>query len=134
MPPDKIVTDYDENKFKAAVAAAQSSMDRFIEEMKNQRGEDFSVKVRIADGEKGEYFWVSDVVLRDGVFEGVISNRPGIVSNVKEGQKWSVKKEEAADWMFRRDGKIHGNYTIRPLLERMPAEEAARYRALLAEP
>ncbi|MFN7926277.1 MAG: DUF2314 domain-containing protein [Bryobacteraceae bacterium] len=75
-----------------------------------------------------------DVKLRDGVFEGWVSNEPGLVHNVKYGQTWKVKKAEIVDWMFRRGGKIHGNYTMRPLLETMPAEEAAKYRVLLAEP
>lgn len=33
-----------------------------------------------------------------------------------------------------RDGKMHGNYTMRPLLKTMPADEAAQLRSLLAEP
>jgi hypothetical protein len=27
-----------------------------------------------------------------------------------------------------------GNYTMRPLLKRMPPQDAARYRAMLADP
>lgn len=133
-PPDKLITDYDAGRMEAAIARARSEMERFVEEMQSRRGEDFSVKVRIADGDKGEYFWLSELTIRDGAFEGSISNDPGIVGNVRRGQKWIVKKGEAADWMFRRDGKIHGNYTLRPLLEKMPAAEAARYREMLAEP
>jgi uncharacterized protein YegJ (DUF2314 family) len=36
--------------------------------------------------------------------------------------------------MFMRDGKMHGNYTMRPLLKAMPEEEAAKLRSLLASP
>jgi uncharacterized protein YegJ (DUF2314 family) len=38
-----------------------------------------------------------------------------------------------SDWMFMRDGKMHGNYTMRPLLKTMPAEQAAKLRSMLAE-
>jgi hypothetical protein len=33
-----------------------------------------------------------------------------------------------------RAGKMVGNYTMRPLLKRMPLNDAARYRAMLADP
>ncbi len=33
-----------------------------------------------------------------------------------------------------RDGKMHGNYTMRPLLRTLPDDEAAQYRSILAEP
>lgn len=54
--------------------------------------------------------------------------------NVQFGQKWTVKKEDISDWMFMRDGKMHGNYTMRPLLKTMPEREAAQFRSILAEP
>jgi len=34
------------------------------------------------------------------------------VGNVKIGQKWTIKQSEISDWMFMRDGKIYGNYTM----------------------
>ena len=81
-----------------------------------------------------EHFWLTDILFQNGDFIGSISNDPGIVHNVKVGQKWRVKKDEISDWMFRRNGKIYGNYTIRPLLKTMPPNEAAKYRLLLAQP
>jgi uncharacterized protein YegJ (DUF2314 family) len=56
------------------------------------------------------------------------------VRNVKMGQKWTIKKAEISDWMFMRGGKMYGNYTMRPLLKAMPEDQAAKYRAMLAEP
>lgn len=35
---------------------------------------------------------------------------------------------------FMRDDKIHGNYTMRPLLKTMPEDEAEALRSLLADP
>lgn len=79
------------------------------------------------------YFWLTDVSFQDGSFEGVIGNEPGVVKNVKLGQKWSIEKAAISDWMFLRDEEMHGNYTLRPLLKTMPKAEADRYRAILAE-
>ena len=71
---------------------------------------------------------------RDGRFEGAIDNEPGIVSNVTIGQQWGVDKSEVSDWMYLRDGKVYGNYTLRPLMKSMPEDQAARIRAMMAEP
>ena len=131
---DRVITGYDEKEMDAAIARARSEVDSFIAELSKRNGSDFAVKVPIQDKDDTEHFWLTDIVYRNGKFEGVIANDPGIVTNVKSGQKWTVKKSEISDWMFMREGKMYGNYTIRPLLKTMPEEEAAKYRAILANP
>jgi len=118
----------------AAIARARSEVDVFIVELSKGNGTDFAVKAPIQDKEETEHFWLTDIVYRNGKFEGVIGNDPGIVTNVKSGQKWTIKKSEISDWMFMRDGKMYGNYTIRPLLKTMPEEEAAKFRSMFASP
>ena len=113
---------------------ARSEVDSFVAELAKGDGEDFAVKAPIRDGDNVEHFWLSDVVYRDGEFQGTIGNDPGIVTNVTFGQSWTIKKAEISDWMFMRGGKMYGNYTMRPLLKTMPAEEAEQYRSMLAEP
>jgi uncharacterized protein YegJ (DUF2314 family) len=125
---------YDEKEMDAAIARARSEVDSFIAEMLKGNGTDFAVKVPIQDKEDTEHFWLTNIVYRNGKFEGVIGNEPGIVTNVKSGQKWTVKKSEISDWMFMRDGKMYGNYTMRPLLKTMSEGEAAKFRSILANP
>jgi uncharacterized protein YegJ (DUF2314 family) len=133
--PDTLIEGgYDEEEMEAAIARARSEVDSFITEMSKGTGTDFSVKVAIEDKDETEHFWLKDIVYRTGKFEGVIDNDPGMVSNVKRGQKWSVKKSEISDWLFMRDGKMHGNYTLRPLLKTMPEEKAAKLKSMLANP
>ena len=57
-----------------------------------------------------------------------------MVSNEKMGQQYSLSKTEISDWMFMRDGKMHGNYTLRPLLVTMPESQAEMYRQMFADP
>ena len=125
---------YDEQEMDAAIARARSEIDSFIAEMSKGTGTDFSVKVAIEDKDETEHFWLKGIVYRNGKFEGVIDNEPGMVSNVKRGQRWSAKKSEISDWLFMRDGKMHGNYTLRPLLKTMPEEKAAKLKSILANP
>ena len=91
----------------------------------------FAVKAPITDHGRTEHFWLTDVTYSNGMFIGVISNDPGIVTNVEYGQEWKIKKEDISDWMYTRGDKIYGGYTIDPLLVTYPKEEADELRAKL---
>ena len=118
----------------AAIARARSEVDAFIAELSNPTGTDHAVKAPIEDGDKTEHFWLSEVSFSDGVFAGTINNSPGVVENVTLGQEWTIDKADISDWTFMRDGKMHGNYTMRPLLNTLPDDEAEALRSMLAEP
>ncbi len=133
--PDTLVeSGYDEQEMDAAIARARSEVDSFIAELSNRTGTNHGVKAPIEDGGETEHFWLTDVSFRNGEFKGTINNDPGIVGNVQFGQEWTIGKKEISDWMFMREGKMHGNYTMRPLLKTMPEEEAEQYRSMLADP
>jgi len=132
--PDTLIESYDKQEMDAAIARARSETDKFIAELSAPTGTGHAVKAPITDGEQTEHFWLTDVVFQNGQFTGTINNDPGLVTNVKIGQKRTLKKEEISDWMFIRDGKMYGNYTMRPLFKAMPEAQAAKFRAMLAEP
>jgi len=133
--PDTLITSgYDEKEMDAAIARARSEIDRFISELERPTGENHAVKAPIEDAGQTEHFWLTDVRYQNGQFIGTINNEPGMVKNVKLGQKWTIKKANISDWMFMRGAKMHGNYTMRPLLKAMPSDDAAKFRAMLAEP
>lgn len=125
---------FDLNDMDGAIGRARSETDQFIEQMSSGLGEQFGVKAAIEDDGKVEHLWLREIVYSDGQFEGLISDDPATVSNVKQGQKWTVSRDEISDWQFVREGKIHGNYTMRPLLKTMPAAEAEQFLSTLAQP
>jgi uncharacterized protein YegJ (DUF2314 family) len=53
---------------------------------------------------------------------------------VRLGQRIEIGEAQISDWMYIRSGKMVGNHTLQPLLKRMPPQDAARYRAMLADP
>ncbi len=133
--PETLVTEgYDQKEMDEAIAKAKKTVDKFIQVLESGKGENFAVKAPIKDGEKVEHFWITDVSFKDDKFTGRIGNDPGIVENVSIGQKWKIAKKDISDWMFMRDGKIHGNYTMRPLLKTLPEAQAKRLREMLADP
>ena len=125
---------YDESEMEAATARAISEVDAFITELESGQSEDYAVKAPIEDDGTVEHFWLIDVTFENGRFTGKINNEPGMVSNVTLGQQYSLGKTEISDWMYMRDGKMHGNYTLRPLLATMSEEEAEMFRQMFAEP
>lgn len=133
-PATLVKEGYDQKEMDEAIAKAKKTVDKFIQVLESGEGENFAVKAPIKDGEDVEHFWITDVTFKKDKFTGRIGNDPGIVSNVEIGQKWTIAKDEISDWMFMRDSKMHGNYTMRPLLKTMPEEQAKALRSLLADP
>ncbi|TWT94795.1 hypothetical protein Pla108_36450 [Botrimarina colliarenosi] len=133
-PETLVVGGYDEAEMASATDRAISEVDAFISDLISERSEHYAVKAPIEDGGVTEHFWLTGVSFSNNRFTGTIDNEPGIVSNVTMGQQYSLGKTEISDWMFIRDGKMHGNYTMRPLLATMPEAEANMYRQMFATP
>ena len=133
-PLTLIKSGYDEQEMEAAIARSRKEIDTFLAELSKRTGENHAVKAPITDKGETEHFWLVDVSYRNGQFEGVINNDPGMVTNVRIGYERKVDKADISDWMFMRGGKMYGNYTLRPLLRAMPKEEAEMYRSMFANP
>ena len=98
--------------------------------------EKFSLKVGVSTGgNDSEHIWVNGIErLSEGRFAGRLNNDPRDIEGKKSGDRIEFDEAQIFDWMFMRNGKIVGNETMRPLLNHMPEDVAARYRALLEKP
>jgi uncharacterized protein YegJ (DUF2314 family) len=128
--PETLVTDYSEAEMAAAIEQARATFGEFKARFHvPQPGDsDFGVKVRIEDAQGVEHFWLTDVIVDQEPYSGVIGNDPGIVSNVKLGQTYRFYEKDVSDWMYVSDGVMQGNYTARVLLKSMPPDEAEALR------
>ncbi|WP_139500888.1 YegJ family protein, partial [Escherichia coli] len=98
---DTLVTGgYDKQAMSDAIKHARKETDKFIEVMNKKDADTFAVKAPITDHGRTEHFWLTDVTYSNGMFIGVISNDPSIVTNVEYGQEWKIKKEDISDWMY----------------------------------
>jgi uncharacterized protein YegJ (DUF2314 family) len=129
--PDTLVSSYDQNAMTTAISTAKARVDEFIAVLQANGADSFSVKAPITDSHGTEHFWIVDVSFKDGVFTGKVGNQPGIVKNVQFGQEWRIAKADISDWMYARGEKIHGGFTIDPLLGSYPKDEADAMRARL---
>lgn len=69
-----------------AIKHARKETDQFIEVMNKKDADTFAVKAPITDRGETEHFWLTDVTYSNGMFIGIISNDPGIVTNVEYGR------------------------------------------------
>ena len=126
----------DDPDMKAAIEKARSGIGEFWRKLeKPGEGEgDFALKVAITDKGQTEHFWVTNVERKGGKIAGVISNSPTLVKNVSQGQHYEFTEDRISDWLFKRNGKMVGNETMRPLLKHMPKEQAEAYQSLYEKP
>jgi uncharacterized protein YegJ (DUF2314 family) len=121
----------------AAIAQGRATLSRFWQTLeKPQPGEKgFALKVALPTGSGGaEHIWTDQIERKEGKIFGTINNVPKDLKDIRFGQRIEVPEPLISDWMYQRSGKIVGGYTIRALLPRLSRDEAARLRAMLAEP
>ena len=124
---------------KAAVLKARRTLPQFWRMIKRppEGVSNFALKVAIRSPTETfvEHFWL--VALKpekNRQISGRINNQPKYVTSVRFGQRYTFDRQAISDWMYIQNGKIVGNWTLRPLLNRMPKTKAKQYRRLLALP
>jgi len=136
-PKDEVIfVAADDPDMIAAISAARASLPQFWQAFeKRELGEtDFSLKVKIADGDEVEYFWLVDLERDNGKLMGTIGNDPQLVVNVKYGDRIEISEADITDWLYMRDGKMFGNRTVRALFKGMSVEEVEQTKKMLADP
>lgn len=98
----------------------------------------FAVKLLVRDGDKGEYFWITDLERKGDRFTGRLNNTPRSVATVREGQIMEFGRSEIRDWMYVDDKRqrMVGNFTACALLtkeSRKSAEEMKRATGLVCD-
>ena len=119
----------------AAIAKARASLPRFFARLAEPQpgDEGFAVKIRYTTRRgDGEHIWATEVVRSGDTVTATINNQPRDIPDLRHGQRVTVPIAQLTDWMYRRNGKIHGGSTIRALLPHMSRDEAERLRAMLA--
>ncbi|WP_109809162.1 DUF2314 domain-containing protein [Sphingosinithalassobacter portus] len=122
----------DDPMMAAAEKRAVSELDDFFALLALPRSGESAFKIKFdlsrggADGDV-EFIW-AEVVRHVGTqTEAVLANDP-IHPGFVRGQKVVVEDRWIDDWSYWQDDVLHGAYTIRVLLDRMPAKDAAVLR------
>mgnify|MGYP001827987134 CR=1 FL=1 len=136
MADDVVYVESGDEGMEAAMDHARSLLPHFWKTYSTRtRGEEgFSLKVRVEDDGAVEYFWATDVVRDGDTISGTINNEPAVVSSVSLGQRIQFGEADISDWLYIRENKMVGNYTLRAMFSQMSDEEVAYYSQILTDP
>ena len=100
---------------REAVTKARKTVRQFIGALQHRSPEESDFEVKKPFVEKGniEHIWLSDVTFVGGHFQGKVDNDPSKIRGLKVGQVVSVNPDEISDWVYIKNGKLVGGYTIR---------------------
>lgn len=114
-----------------AMARARLGLDDFLRKAGSPppNTDQYSVKVRVSEGDNQEYLWVSNLRAQGDLWSGRIDNLP-VTRSVKKGQSYSFAKTEIVDWTYidKSKKKVVGNFTTCALLTKEPPDVAESIR------
>ena len=129
----------------AAFKRAAATLDDFLAKWRKrpEGTETFTVKVGLMDtsGQPGwaivrpgatppnyvEWFWVSNLREDGAGFAAELANDADNLDNVEQGTTVHFERADIGDWMYRKDGKIVGNFTACPALAQASPAERRQY-------
>ncbi|HPS57179.1 MAG TPA: DUF2314 domain-containing protein [Spirochaetota bacterium] len=116
-----------------AIRKAQGTLASFWKHYRKPGREekDFMLKVKIEDGSGVEHFWCGNIQVKNGAVYGDLWNNPEVVKNVKYGDTIKIDPDKISDWVYYREGRIVGGYTIRVLLKYLDDGERKKYESIL---
>jgi uncharacterized protein YegJ (DUF2314 family) len=128
----------DDPIMQEAMKKARATLPEFWE--LKQRGDlnmtDFSLKVRF-QGEEDikEHIWLGDVEKTKDGFSGHLGNEPQFVDSLNADECVSFSEDQITDWMYMKDEKVYGNYTMRAQMQNMSLsdKEMVEFRAMFGE-
>ena len=126
----------DDAEMNEAMAKARETLPVLFENLGRPDVKAFMLKVAVDASDAGrtlEHIWMSEC--RSGRVRElacIVANAPHS-KNIVEGELYEFDIKEITDWAYFDDaGMMHGAYTMRVILPRLPEDQAASYRAILA--
>jgi uncharacterized protein YegJ (DUF2314 family) len=106
---------------------AQNTLSGFFRHL-NRPGtgeKQFSVKYPFStgNGNSMEQLWLTGIYFKNGMYYGVLASSPEQVNGLKKGDKVTFDADSITDWMYIRNDKIIGGYSIKYLLEKIPENQ-----------
>jgi len=109
-----------------AILEAQKTYNDFLAALKNPDSlmDGFSVKMRFDYGaSSGEHMWLGDLYFKSEKLFGILNNVPVDIKTVKLGDTLEIIQNKISDWMYLKNNKLVGGYTIKVLYSKMSPDE-----------
>jgi uncharacterized protein YegJ (DUF2314 family) len=84
------------------------------------------------NGNSMEQLWLTSIYFKNGRYYGVLEGVPKQFNGMKKGDTVIFEADNITDWMYIRNDKIIGGYSIKYLLEKIPEHQRSdrEYRLL----
>lgn len=110
-----------------AIQTALRTFNQFEDTFENQTDEVFSIKLAFDTKTGTEHIWLVNISKEEGSFYGTIDNLPNSINSVRLGDRIKIPREQITDWLFIKERKLFGGFTIRELRNRMSNEERIEF-------
>ena len=128
---DVYSVDSDDEEMNKAILKAQATYNDFLTALKSPDSltEEFTVKMRFDYGEdNGEHMWLADPYFENGKLFGILDSDPVEIKTVKAGDTLEILQNKVSDWMYLKNNKLVGGYTIKVLYNKMSKKEQEEFR------
>ena len=90
----------------------------------------FGVRMQFTDGAKNkEHLWLKKLHNIGGQLFGVVDTEPMHVTGMKFGDTVRVVRNDITDWMYVKNGKLQGGYTLKVLYNSMDENMKRQFRS-----
>lgn len=122
-----------DREMNRAIAQARKALPDFVALYRAGKGERHAVKVAIPyPGGGREHIWMNLTAIEGDVFVGRIANDPVHLNGLSNGDAYRAPQAMVSDWNYMSGGMMHGSYTTRVALKKLPPEEVRRLGLKLA--
>lgn len=91
----------------------------------------FTVKRKFAYDDGFEHMWLTDLHYEGDKLIGILDSDPVHISWIKPGDSLEIKIDSVSDWMYIRNNRLVGGYTIRVLHDKMSEAEKKEFASQL---
>lgn len=124
----------DDEDMNAAIQEAIRTFPFFMRAMQQPDSSltDFAVKMKFAKGDVNrEHRWVSDLHMIGGQLFGVLKDDPLHADGMESGDTLRVIRDDISDWMYLKNGKLQGGYTMKAKYNKMDENNKRKFREAL---
>jgi len=119
----------DDKAMNAAIAKAGATYPDFLKALKSPEptAQGYAVKIKFEEGDAVEHMWLGDLHFKDGKLLGILNSDPVSIKKVSPGDTLEVDKSSLSDWMYIKNNKLMGGYTVKVLYDKMSDAEKKEF-------
>lgn len=131
--PDYVETPLSDAEMAQVAKLARETVQDFLDALSHPDGsmEHFAVRVPAVYKETTEHLWLVQPAYDGHSFTGVLSADARVVPGYRKGRKIRIGRDHISDWMYVKEGRLVGGFSIRLHYRRQTKQMRRSLRASL---